>query len=193
MRIIGIDPGSRKTGYGIIDVQGKTRELQHIAHGVLRLDVENDIAQRMGELASRLRDLIEQYRPTQCALEDIFVSEGLRSALILGQARGAVLATMGLHDVPVQDFAPTKVKLALTGAGRASKLQVSEIVRMILKIDDKPAEDAGDALAIAICCANHRVFLNTPAMSALPSRKPMGMKKQRSALADIARRQGLID
>src|SRR5437867_1976977 len=94
MRIIGIDPGSRKTGFGIIDVEH--RQPRHVAHGVLRLNVENDIAERVRELATRLKAMIEEYIPTQCALEDIFVSEGLRSALILGQARGAVLATMGL-------------------------------------------------------------------------------------------------
>jgi crossover junction endodeoxyribonuclease RuvC len=193
MRIIGIDPGSRKTGYGIIDVSSSTKKLQHIAHGVLRLNVENEIAARVRELAFRLRDLIDQFRPTHCALEDIFVAEGLRSALMLGQARGAVLATMGLSDVPVQNFAPTKVKLALTGAGRATKLQVSEIVRLVLGIDEKPAEDAGDALAIAICCANHSVFLNSPAIRALPSSKPMSMKKQRAALEEIARRQGRLN
>lgn len=183
MRIIGIDPGSRKTGYGIIDVD--TQRIKHVAHGVLRLDVECDIAQRVSELAFKLKEMIEAYRPTHCALEDIFVSEGLRSALILGQARGAVLATMGLHNVPVQNFAPTKVKLALTGAGRSSKFQVSQIVQMLLKLDEKPAEDAGDALAIAICCANHRAFLS----ASVPVTKPLSLKKKRNALAEIARRQ----
>jgi crossover junction endodeoxyribonuclease RuvC len=192
MRIIGIDPGSRKTGFGVIDVSMTTRQLQHVAHGVLRLDVERDIAERVRELAFRLKELIALHAPTHCALEDIFVSEGLRSALILGQARGAVLATMGLHDVPVQNFPPTKVKLALTGAGRASKLQVAQIVRIVLKIDDKMAEDAGDALAIAICCANHSVFLNDPSIKVLPTTKRLTVKKQRDALADIARRQGRI-
>lgn len=189
MRIIGIDPGSRKTGYGVIDVGTGTRQLQHVSHGVLRLDVEQDIAARVRELATRLRELVAQFRPTQCAVEDIFVSEGLRSALILGQARGAVLATMGLSDVPVSNFSPTKVKLALTGAGRATKVQVSEIVRMILKLDEKPAEDAGDALAIAICCANHaQLFVQ----GAFVPPKRLSSKKNRDALEAIARRQGRL-
>lgn len=189
MRIIGIDPGSRKTGFGIVDVDSGIKKLQHVAHGVLRLDVEQDIAMRVKELAFRLRELIDQFRPTHCAVEDIFVAEGLRSALILGQARGAVLATMGLSDIPVQNFSPTKVKLALTGAGRASKFQVSEIVRMILNLDEKPAEDAGDALAIAICAANHSAFF---AQGAFVAPKPTSTKKNRAALEAIARRQGIL-
>jgi len=190
MRIIGIDPGSRKTGFGIVDVDsGVGRKLEHVVHGVLRLDVEQDIASRVKELAFRLKELVDQFRPTHCAVEDIFVAEGLRSALILGQARGGVLATMGLCDIPVQNFSPTKVKLALTGAGRASKFQVSEIVRMILKLDEKPAEDAGDALAIAICCANHAAFFT---QGAFVASKPSSTKKNRAALEAIARRQGIL-
>lgn len=188
MRIIGIDPGSRKTGFGIIDVKSDSRKLVHVAHGILRLNVDVDIGFRMRELAVRLREVTENYRPTHCAVEDIFVSEGLRSALMLGQARGAVLATMGLLEVPVQHFAPTKVKLALTGGGRAAKVQVAEMVRILLQLSEKPPEDAGDALAIAICCANQSALsMSSPSFA---PKKTMGMKKKRAALADIARAQG---
>lgn len=192
MRIIGVDPGSRKMGFGIIDVDPKNRSLQHIAHGVLRLNVTRDIGERVCELAHRLKEIVELHRPTRCALEDIFVAEGMRSALMLGQARGAVLATMGLLDIPVQHFAPTKVKLALTGTGRASKLQVSEMVRILLAICEKPAEDAGDALAIAICGAHHSVFLPTGALLHSQPQKRVGLKRMRNALEDIARRQGKV-
>lgn len=190
MRILGIDPGSRKTGFGIVDVHPQTRKLQHIAHGILRLNVEVDIGARVRELAWRLKEVADLYRPTHCAVEDIFVAEGLRSALMLGQARGAVLATMGLMDIPVQHFASTKVKLALTGAGRAGKLQVSEMVRIVLSLEQKPPEDAGDALAIAVCCAHQSAFVGVIAAQLVPTAKPMGLKKRRAALAEIARQQG---
>lgn len=187
-RIIGIDPGSRKTGFGIIEWDAGARKLRHLAHGVLRLDVERDIGARMAELASRLKAVAELHQPTHCAVEDIFVSEGLRSALMLGQARGAVLATMGLLAIPVQHYAPTQVKLALTGAGRAQKAQVSEMVRLMLALSEKPAEDAGDALAIAICCAQQRAPLATLAQSTrAPTR--MSTKAKRDALAALANAQ----
>src|SRR5688572_28513265 len=189
MRILGIDPGSRKTGFGIVDVHPQSRKHQHIAHGILRLNVDNDIGERVRELAWRLKEIVEVHRPTHCAVEDIFVAEGLRSALMLGQARGAVLATMGLLDIPVQHYASTKVKLAITGAGRAGKLQVSEMVRIILSLDAKPPEDAGDALAIAVCCAHQNAFMGAVATQMVAT-KPMGLKKKRAALADIARQQG---
>jgi crossover junction endodeoxyribonuclease RuvC len=151
------------------------------------LDVECDIGVRMAELASRLKAVAELHQPTHCAVEDIFVSEGLRSALMLGQARGAVLATMGLLAIPVQHFAPTQVKLALTGAGRAQKAQVSEMVRLMLGLQDKPAEDAGDALAIAICSAQQ----SAPLFKAAPPQKRMSTKSKRDALAALAHAQAI--
>lgn len=181
-RIMGIDPGSRKVGWGILEQQEKSRKWCVIAQGVLRLNVEADLSVRMKELATRLKLLCERYRPDRCGLEDVFISEGPRSALILGQARGAVLATLGLCDVPVYSYSATQVKLAVCGSGRAQKAQVGQMVRILLQLEEAPAEDAADALAIALCMATR---------SSLEGAK-LPQPKKRVSLESIARAQGKI-
>lgn len=189
-RIIGIDPGSRKLGWGVIDVRQKGRELVHIAHGVMRLDVEQELPTRMRELVLRMRALLDLHAPQQAVLEDIFVSESARSALILGQARGAVLACLGLHDIGVSGLSPTRVKLAVAGSGRASKTQVGEMVRALLKLDAKPPEDAGDALALAIC---HAQMIHSPlAAAVLTTPKRASKKQKQQGLYDLAKAQGKL-
>lgn len=184
LRIIGIDPGSRKTGIGIIDYDPSSKRTTCILAKVLRLDLDQELPMRLSELASLLQDLLIEYKPHQAVLEDIFVGEHARSALILGQSRGAVLAILGLAQIPVTSVAPRKVKQAITGHGQADKNQVSEMVRLLLKLDKKPAEDAADALALALSC------VYTPGQTAAPKR--MGAKKKREALFEIAKSQGLV-
>jgi crossover junction endodeoxyribonuclease RuvC len=183
-RIIGIDPGSRKTGIGIIDYDPISRQTTCILAKVLRLDLDQELPTRLSELAGLLQDLISEYSPHQAALEDVFVGDHARSALILGQSRGAVLAILGLAKVPVTSIAPRKVKQVITGHGQAGKNQVGEMVRLLLKLDKKPAEDAADALALALSC----VF--TPQAVAAPGR--MSTKQKRLALAQIYQNQKRI-
>lgn len=184
LRIIGIDPGSRKTGIGIIDYDPSSKQITPILAKVLRLDLDQELPIRLAELARLLQDLLAEYKPEKAVLEDVFVGDHARSALILGQSRGAVLAILGLASIPVTSIAPRKVKQAITGHGKAGKNQVGEMVRLLLKLDKKPAEDAADALAIALSC----VF--TPYATATPKR--MGARQKRAALFEIAKIQGLV-
>jgi len=151
-RILGLDPGSLRTGFGIIDCD----------KGTLRIVAQGCIATSGGPLADRLRliharvaELIVTHRPAEIAVERVFLSKNADSALKLGQARGAALAavpaTLGVHE-----YAPRAIKLAVVGAGGAEKTQVAHMVKQLLAIDLKLAADAADALAIAICHAHTR-------------------------------------
>ncbi len=179
MRLLGVDPGSRKTGWGIVDVEG-TRVV-HVDNGVLFLDDARDLTIRLVDLVQRLKDVVVRYQPDAAAVEDVFVQRGARSALILGQARGAVLATLGLAGLPVQSIATSRVKLHVAGRGQADKAQVAEMVRVHLGLKEVPFEDAADALAVAICAALG---------GAGPAAAVKTRKRGRDALADLARAQG---
>src|SRR5688500_4850650 len=148
VRILGIDPGSHKTGWGIVDVEG-TR-IVHVDNGVLFLDDSRDLAVRLVDLCHRLNDVVVRYRPDSAAVEDVFVQRGARSALILGQARGAALAVLGLQGLTVRSIPTSQVKARVAGRGRAEKGQVAEMVRVLLGLKEVPFEDAADALAVAI-------------------------------------------
>ena len=149
--VIGIDPGSRATGWGVVRLDG--RDLDLVGCGVIRLDPGKDLAERMMTLAERLGDVLEEHRPVQAAVEDVFVSRNPGAALKLGQARGAALAAVARTRIPVAAYAPAKVKRAVTGSGRADKAQVQRMVQAVLGMDKPPAQDAADALAVAICHA----------------------------------------
>lgn len=177
-RIIGIDPGSRKIGIGIIE----NNSLLYAK--VLRLDLEQELPSRIQELSRLLQDILTEFKPEQAVLEDVFVGEHARSALILGQARGAVLAILGLANLPVTSIAPRKVKQTITGQGAASKQQVGEMIRILLKLDKKPAEDAADALALALSYGLGSTQLATT--------KRLNTKQKRSALEAIAQAQGKL-
>jgi crossover junction endodeoxyribonuclease RuvC len=151
-RILGLDPGSLRTGFGIIDCE----------RGVMRIVTQGCIATSGGPLADRLRvihakvvELIATHRPQEIAVERVFLSKNADSALKLGQARGAALAavpaTLGVHE-----YAPRAIKLAVVGVGGAEKAQVQHMVRQLLAIEMKLAADAADALAVAICHAHSR-------------------------------------
>lgn len=187
MRIIGIDPGSRKAGFGIIDLKESGKTLHHVAHGVLYLDVEQDLSVRLKELAMRLSHIVQTYSPNKAALEEVFVNENPRSALILGQSRGAVLAVLGLAGLTVESLAPTRIKNAVTGTGRADKRQVGEMVRILLGLPKVPAQDASDALAVAIASAHAPPQLNGVVTSVRTSKR-----SSQQALYEIARKQGKL-
>ena len=151
VRILGVDPGSRKTGWGVVDVSGS--RVVHVDNGVLMLDDDRDLTVRLVDLAHRLNDVVTTYAPDRAAVEDVFVQRGARSALILGQARGAVLTTLGLRGLKVTPYSTSMVKQRVTGGGRADKLQVAAMVTALLGLPEHPFEDAADALAIALCAA----------------------------------------
>jgi crossover junction endodeoxyribonuclease RuvC len=151
LRVLGVDPGSQATGYGVIDRVGS--ELHWVSHGVLRPARSSALAPRLAALVHELGRVIEQYAPDVASVEDVFVAVSPRSALVLGQARGAVLAAIGAASVPLVQYAPARIKLAVAGAGRAPKDQIQRIVKRMLALASAPATDAADALAAAVCHA----------------------------------------
>jgi len=152
MRLLGVDPGSQKTGVGIIDVQGS--RLQHVYHTVIRCG-SGDFDHRLHILFSRLSEIIRKFEPASAGIEDVFVAKNAASALKLGQARGALVAACCANGLRVSPYSPTQIKQAVVGFGRAEKSQVQHMIRILLHPPEAPAEDAADALAVAICHAHH--------------------------------------
>lgn len=148
MRILGIDPGSNATGYGVVDCVG--RDLVHVDHGVLRPPQGAELAVRLAYIHDAVRDVIERNRPESSAIEMVFMARNASSALILGQARGVALAALASAQLPVREVAARAVKKGVVGTGAATKLQVQEMVVRLLGLDARPPTDAADALAIAI-------------------------------------------
>lgn len=153
MRIIGVDPGSNTTGYGVIESDGRRYEL--IEYAGIRGPKHLSFPQRLLAISRKLEEVIERLRPEACAVEDTFYAVNVKSALKLGQARGAVLVAAARAGVEVFEYSPLEIKSALVGYGRAEKQQVQEMVRILLGLKTAPEPlDASDALAIAICHVN---------------------------------------
>lgn len=146
--VIGIDPGSRVAGYGILGFDD--REVFHIAHGLITTDVRKPFEQRLVELGLELRALVEKYRPTHAAVERIFLGKSADSAFKLGHARGVFLYELAQSKVAVAEYSPRTVKLGITGSGAASKEVVQRFVFEDLKIKMAMKLDASDALAVAL-------------------------------------------
>lgn len=160
LRILGIDPGSRVTGYGVIEVEGVRS--RHLAHGCIRCD-GGDLSDRLLRIHAGLVDVIAAHRPGEVAVESVFVNRNISSALVLGQARGAAIVAVAGSGLWLSEYAPAQVKSAVVGSGRAEKAQVQHMICVLLELDRKPAADAADALAVAICHAHLR--------GALPARR----------------------
>jgi len=154
IRILGVDPGLRRTGWGVIDVDGP--RLSWIAHGVIAPETDDDLAVRLGALCEGLRAVIHEHDPGEAAVEETFLNINPRSTLLLGQARGAALATLAAARLRVSEFATRKVKQSVVGTGGADKSQVAFMVRRLLPRAGEVSADAADALAVAICSAHHR-------------------------------------
>jgi len=152
MRILGIDPGSLATGFGIVERSGD--RVVHVAHGTIRPARGLGLAQRLGVISSELERVIEQHAPERAVIEKVFVAASAKSALVLGQARGAALAALGRAAVPVEELAAREIKKAVAGTGNATKQQVQAMVTDLLGLASRPAADAADALAGAICVAH---------------------------------------
>lgn len=154
VRIIGIDPGLRRCGWGVIDSTGN--RLSYVACGTLTPPVELELPNRLVELHRGIIELIERFRPDEAAVEETFVSAGARSALQLGQARGVVLMTPASMGLPVGEYAANLIKKSVVGSGHAEKGQVQAMIKILLPTAEFKGADAADALAIAICHAHHR-------------------------------------
>lgn len=152
MIILGIDPGLRITGFGLIQRDGS--RLHYVGSGCIRSG-EGQLPQRLAVLAEGLREVVRQYQPDIAAVEQVFVNVNPQSTLLLGQARGVALVTLVQQQLPVFEYTALQVKQAVVGNGHADKQQVQDMVRRLLNLPGNPQADAADALACAICHAHH--------------------------------------
>ncbi len=152
-RILGIDPGSRTTGFGVIDVEGNTMAM--IAAGCVR-SIADDFPSRLKIVYDGVLEVVTEYEPDEMAVEQVFVQKNADSALKLGQALGAAICAGLSHDLPVHEYAARRVKQALVGKGGADKHQVQHMVKILLNIRGDLPLDASDALAVAMCHAHYR-------------------------------------
>lgn len=153
MIILGIDPGTAITGYGVIETV-KSNIVYH-AHGVIRTKSSQNLTQRLYHIYKGIISLIKKYNPESVAVEEIYFSKNARTALSVGHARGVVLLSAVNSGVEVREYTPLQVKQAVAGYGRANKIQIQKMVKNILALNDLPSpDDAADALAVAICHAN---------------------------------------
>lgn len=151
--ILGIDPGLQRTGWGIISMRGNA--LSYVACGSIAPDAKLMLCDRLHRLHTKLEEVIALHRPHEAAIEETFVNVNGASTLKLGQARGALMLSLSLANLAVHEYAATLVKKSVVGVGRAEKTQVLMMVKTLLPGADIPGPDAADALAIAICHANH--------------------------------------
>ncbi len=157
MRILGVDPGTRQTGFGIVQEEGEV--LRFVECGVVRTSPGVSLARRLHQIYQELRAVIVRHRPDTLSLENIFVARNVGSALKLGHARGASILAAVNHGVEVFEYSPAEVKKSIAGSGRADKEQVQKMVQRLLALPELPApDDASDALALAICHSFCRVM-----------------------------------
>ena len=157
-RILGIDPGFGRMGYGVIEK--KESEWIHVAHGLVETFPNKSFIERLEQLHFELSGLIKKYEPTEAAVEELFFAKNVKTALQVGQARGVILLTLVLAKITVYEFTPLEVKQALTGYGRADKNQLQRMVALQLGLKEKKfQDDAADALAVALTCGVTAPFL----------------------------------
>lgn len=152
-RILGIDPGSRITGFGVIDVVGQARH--YVASGCIRTPEGAPLTVRIKVIIEHLFEVIETYQPHEAAVEQVFVNVNPAATLMLGQARGAALSALVLRNLPVAEYTALQVKQSVVGHGKAQKEQVQSMVVRLLSLSGTPQADAADALAVALAHANH--------------------------------------
>jgi crossover junction endodeoxyribonuclease RuvC len=150
-RVLGIDPGSRATGYGVVDVS--RGDLFYVASGCIRT-AEGEFPARLAEVHRGVQQIVTDYAPQVAAIEQVFVARSAASALKLGQARGAALVALVGAELPMSEYAARRIKQAVTGTGNATNQQVQHMIRLLLNLERAPGSDAADALAIAICHIN---------------------------------------
>ena len=154
MLIMGIDPGLRHTGWGIVDFTNN--QFRHIANGTLNISEKGTLPERLAEIYKRLREVLEQYKPEEVAVEEVFVNVNPSSTLKLGQARGVAILTPSLLGISVFEYSPNLIKKSVVGIGHATKEQIQMMVGVLLNKPKIDSEHSGDALAMAICHAHNR-------------------------------------
>lgn len=152
VRILGIDPGSRVTGYGLVDSDGVRHK--YVASGHIKV-TGDELAARLGCIFSELSKVIETYQPQQMGIEQVFVNKNVDSALKLGQARGAAICAGIQAGLELGEYSPRSIKKAVVGTGSADKQQIQQMMKLLLNLDFTPQSDEADGLAISICHANH--------------------------------------
>ena len=157
VRLLGIDPGSRVTGYGILDMDGPRS--RYVASGCIQTDSSRPLPERLKTIFEGVSGVIRQYQPAEAAAEQVFMHRNPDSALKLGQARGAALCAVVMAGLPVSEYAPRAIKQAVVGGGAADKSQVQRMVALLLNLPEPPPADAADALAVAICHGHTRQTL----------------------------------
>jgi len=169
--ILGIDPGSRAAGYGLIEVHGA--RMSFVACGVIRVSAGNSFGARLLEIHEGISEVIATHLPQQAAIEEVFMAKNPNSALKLGQARGVLILAALQAGLPLAEYSPRQIKQAAAGFGNADKAQIQHMVRVILALNKAPSHDAADALAVAICHANHCRFgpAASPAERIIPAGK----------------------
>jgi len=171
VRVMGIDPGSVVTGFGIIETDG-IRSF-HLTHGHIRVRGES-FCERLGHIHSAIGEVVAEWLPAEVAIEQVFMSNNAMSALKLGQARGAAITAVVSRAIGVSEYAPRAIKQVVTGSGAADKAQVQVMVRAMLELRDELQADAADGLAIALCHAHSRgraVVGGEATVSRLPARR----------------------
>lgn len=149
MRILGIDPGIGRTGFGIIDVNGQ--KLTPTIYGCIETEAKTEMGERLTDLYDQILGLIKEHKPDAVGIEDLFFNTNAKTALIVGQARGVIMLAVSKSKVPLAVYTPLQVKMAVTGYGRAEKGQVGQMIKILLKLDSIPKlDDTTDALAIAV-------------------------------------------
>lgn len=146
--ILGIDPGSRFTGFGIIAIEGKNA--RYVTSGIVKADQEN-LPQRLRTIFIGLQSVMQEYKPTELAIEQVFVHANASSAIKLGQARGVAIAATFAHDLQVYEYSARQIKQAVVGYGNAAKEQIQAMIQRLLNLSSAPQADAADALACALC------------------------------------------
>ena len=157
IRILGIDPGSRVTGFGVIDVAGN--RVTYVASGCVRT-ADGSLPERLKTIYEGISEVVRSYQPLEMAIENVFMQKNAASALKLGQARGAAICAVVTQAIDVHEYSPTQIKQAVVGRGHADKAQVQHMVTALLKLPEIPQADAADALACAICHSNTRQSLD---------------------------------
>jgi crossover junction endodeoxyribonuclease RuvC len=176
MIILGIDPGLRTTGFGVIEKQGAT--LRYIASGTIKTGLEGALPPRLKVILNGVSEVVSTYRPSCAAIEKVFVNVNPHSTLLLGQARGAAITALVGADLDVAEYSPTQIKQSVVGTGKAAKEQVQEMVSRLLKLPGLPGSDAADALGVAICHAHsHDALALIGAMA--PAMQGLRMKRGR--------------
>ncbi len=157
MIILGIDPGTYRTGFGLVQKNGN--QLEHVDNGLIAPSVKFSLPEKLKKIYESIEAMIKTFQPKEIALEDLFFAKNAKSVLKLGHARGVVMLAAAQHGIPVYEYPPTQVKQAICGYGQATKDQIQKMVKIHLKLKEVAEENASDALAVALCHCQTKRFL----------------------------------